>query len=173
MSVHKKENASVGGGGNSQKHNPGGLHNHSTPDTALSSKGEKLKPFSMIRKTYLPPGIYDLECIGWKVKPPSDGLREKLAFLFKTIGTSHDHLTTPRYFNMSRDEDGNPYFPPRSDYTREIGRLWPDRNDIHPDDLVGEKVRCEVVKQTKDRRKKKLKTGIKPTSVKEILGWLE
>ena len=63
--------------------------------------------------------------------------------------------------------------PPRSDYTLEIGRLWPRKDDISPDDLVGETVRCEVVEQTKDRRKKKLKTGIKPTLIKEIIGWPE
>jgi hypothetical protein len=93
--------------------------------------------------------------------------------LFKPNGTHYDDLTTARYYNVYRDENNLEYFPARSDYTLEIGRLWPGRNDIQPDDLVGKTVRCEVVKQTKDRRKKKLKKGIKPTQIKEIIGWPE
>ncbi len=172
MSVYKK-NAQVGGRGTFQDNNPAGLHKHSTSVTDLSSKRETLKPFSMIRKTYLPPGIYDLDCICWKVNPPSQGFREKLAFWFKPNGTLYDDLTIARYYNIYRDDDGIEYFPPRSDYTLEIGRLWPRKDDISPDDLVGETVRCEVVEQTKDRRKNKLKTGIKPTLIKEIIGWPE
>lgn len=168
MSIYK-ENAPVGGQGHFQKHNPERLQEHCTPVTPI--KRETRKPFSMIRKTYLPPGFYDLECIGWKVNPPSQGLREKLAFLFKTNGTPYDDVTTARYFNIHRDESDIQHFPPRSDYALEIGRLWPHRDDIEPGDLVGETVHCEVMEQTKDRRKKKLKTGIKPTLIKEIIGW--
>jgi len=149
------------------------LHNHSTLDTALSSKGKTLKPFSIIRKTYLPPGIRDLVCTGWQVCPPSQGLREKLVFWFKTNGTPYDELTSGRYYNVYRNENGIQHFPPRSDYTLEIGRLWPRKDDIHPGDLVGETVRCEVVEQKKDRRGKEIKTGIKPTLIKEIIGWPE
>lgn len=147
------------------------LQGHFIPVTQTNQ--ETIKPLSIIRKSYLPPGFYNLECIGWKVNPPSQGLREKLAFWFKTNGTPYDNLNTTRYYNVYRDENEIQHFPPRSDYTLEIGRLWPRSDDIQPDDLVGETVRCEVVEQTKDRRKKKLKTGIKPTLIKEIIGWPE
>jgi hypothetical protein len=166
--VNTYKNAPGDDRGTFQKRSPPELQDHDTP-----KRQDGIKPFSMIRKAYLPPGIYDLECIGWKVNPPSQGLREKLAFSFKTNGTQFDNLTTARYYNIKRNEDNIQHFPPRSDYTREIGRLWPDRDDITPDDLVGETVRCEVVEQTKDRRKKNLKTGIKPTLIKEIIGWPE
>lgn len=172
MSVYKK-NAQVGGQGTFQKNSPAGSQNHYNPVTHLPKKKESLKPFSMIRKDYLPPGIYNLECIGWKVNPASQGLREKLAFLFKTNGTRFDAVTTARYYNIYRDEDDIEHFPPRSHYTLEIGRLWPRKNDISPDDLVGKIVRCEVTEQKKDRRGKEIKTGIRPTFITEILGWPE
>ena len=165
--MNRNKNAPAANRGANQKI----LQGHFTPATQTNQ--EPIKPFSMIRKTYPPPGLYNLESIGWKENPASQGLREKLAFWFKTNGTPYDDLNTARYYNFYRNENGIPYFPPRSDYTLEIGRLWPSKNDITPDDLVGETVRCEVVEQTKDRRKKKLKTGIKPTLIKEILGWPE
>lgn len=136
-------------------------------------KKKILKPFSMIRKVYLPPGIYNLDCIGWKVNPASQGLREKLAFWFKPNGTDYDDLTIARYYNLYRDENEIEHFPPRSDYTLEIGRLWPRKDGVLPGDLVGETVRCEVTEQKKDRRGKEIKTGIRPTFITEIIGWPE
>ena len=172
MSIYKK-NTQVGGPGTFQNHNPAGSQSNYNSVVTIPTKQKTLKPFSMIRKVYLPPGIYDLDCIGWKVNPPSQGLREKLAFWFKPNGTDYDDLTIARYYNVYRDDNDIQHFPPRSDYTLEIGRLWPSKNDITPDDLVGLTVRCEVVEQTKDRRKNNLKNGIKPTLIKEILGWPE
>lgn len=171
MSIYK--NARVRGPGTFQKNNPAGSQGNYNPVTTLPTKREALKPFSMIRKIYLPAGFYDLECIGWKVNPPSQGLREKLAFLFKTNGTPYDDVTTARYYNIYRDENEIEHFPSRSHYTLEIGRLWPRKDDISPDDLVGETVRCEVTEQKKDRRGKEIKSGIRPTFVKEIIGWPE
>lgn len=171
MNIYK--NARAGDPGTLQKGNPAGSQSNYNSVATLPTKQEALKPFSMIRKAYLPPGIYDLECIGWNVNPPSQGLREKLVFWFKAIGTPYDEITTGRYYNVYRDKNDIQHFPSRSDYTREIGRLWPERNDIQPDDLVGETVQCEVVEQTKDRRGKKLKDGIKPTQINEIIGWPE
>ena len=134
-----------------------------------TSKG--LKPYSMIRKTYLPEGTYELECIKWEVRAASQGIREKLVFWFKANSTQHENITTGRYFNLYRTGDLVPYFPPRSDYTTEIGRLWPGDDDVAPGDLVGEKVLCRVVEQTRDRSKRVLKNRVKPTQVEEILGW--
>jgi len=147
------------------------LQGHFAPVTQTNQK--TIKPLSIIRKSYLPQGIHTLECIGWQVNPPSQGLREKLVYWFKANGTPFDELTTGRYYNVYRDDNNIQYFPPRSDYTREIGRLWPRNDDIRPDDLVGETVRCEVAEQTKDRRRKEIKTGVRPTLISEIIGWPE
>ena len=170
MSIYK-ENAQVGGPGTFQNNNSGELQKHSTPENP--DKLKTLKPFSMIRKVYLPPGIYNLDCIGWEVRPASQGWREKLAFLFKTNGTRFDGVTTARYYNIYRDENDIQHFPSRSDYTLEIGRLWPSKDDILPNDLKGKTVRCEVTEQKKDRRGKEIKNGIRPTFITEIIGWPE
>jgi len=127
----------------------------------------------MVRKTYLPPGLCDLQCVRWQLRPPSQGIREKLEFIFKIPGTHDDERTVSRYYTAYRTDDDEPFFPPRSDYTAEIGSLWPNEDNIQPNDLVGKVVRCKVKVQETDRRKKKIKNSVRPNVVEEILGWPE